>query len=98
MMNQVERLLIISIAGIVSVGVTATVCYAALVALTLSEGGLQNLLFGGLIGTGAFGAGGLLTMITMRQSATGSATGSGGPTVNAENVERVTTAEPPEKP
>lgn len=80
-MDRGERLLIIVIGGIMAIMVTGTVCFAAIRALTEGDGGLQNLLYGGLIGTGAFGGGVLFTVLGVQQRGTGT----GGPTVVAES-------------
>jgi hypothetical protein len=95
-MDRGERLLIIVIGGIMAIMVTGTVCFAAIRALTEGDGGLQNLLYGGLIGTGAFGGGVLFTVLGVQQRGTGS----GGPTVNVDGPSTVNARsggeEPPE--
>ena len=88
-----ERGAIIGIAGTVSLLATGTVCYAAVQALASGDGGLQNLLFGGLIGTGAFGA---ATLMSLLQSRDQRGAGSGQTTIaEAESVTVGNAAAPP---
>lgn len=86
MLNQIERIIVLAAASVVSMGVTGTVCWAAIQTMAgAADAGLQNLLFGGLIGTGAFGAGALIALLGMAQQ-TRAGTGSGGPTLNVETA------------
>ena len=61
-MNERERMIVILGGIILALMITGTVCYAA---LTVPDKG--DLLYGGLIGTGAFGGGALLSALGLQQ-------------------------------
>ena len=82
MFTTPERLILIGSGSLIATALTGTVCYAAILSLGVGDGGLQNLLFGGIIGTGGFGGGALFAALGV-QYAQNRGTG-GGPTVNVE--------------
>jgi hypothetical protein len=75
-MSERERLLVLIVGAILSLGVTAIISFLAVTVTDTSE---RSILFGALIGTGAFGGGALFGLLGHRTG-----TGSGGPTVNVE--------------
>lgn len=74
-MSQAERYILLGIGSLISLGITAVICYLA---LTVTDTGERSILFGALIGTAGFGGGALFSMLGYRH-------GTGGPTVNVES-------------
>jgi hypothetical protein len=90
-MSERERLLVLIVGAILSLGVTAIISFLAVTVTDTSE---RSILFGALIGTGAFGGGALFGLLGHRTG-----TGSGGPTTNIEAPSTVNVRggeEPPE--
>lgn len=71
-MNERDRYTIILIGGALSLILSGTVCAGGLWLLVHGGSeGLANLLFGGIIGTGAFGGGALLATLGLQRQGPG---------------------------
>lgn len=85
-MSERERLLVLVVGALLSLGVTIVISYLAVTVTDTSE---RSILFGALIGTGAFGGGALFGLLGHRTgTGAGPTTNVNAPsTVNASNVD-----------
>jgi len=70
-MSERERFFILAVGAMLALGITSVIGYLA---LTVTDTGERSILFGALIGTGAFGGGALFGLLGTQRSSAGAST------------------------